>query len=65
MYVKNNCPLKKIIYLLLVVLGLGCYVAGSRGYSLVMVQELLIGVASHCGAQALEQAGLSSCGVLA
>ena len=40
-------------------------VAASEDYSLVAVCGLLIMVASHCGAQALECTGISSCGAWA
>ena len=40
-------------------------VAASGGFSLIVVHSLLIVVASHCGAWALEWAGFSSCGTWA
>ena len=67
-------PLKKFIYLFLALLGLHCCArafssCSERGLLFVVVQGLLIAVASRCGAWALgTQAsvvvarGLSSCG---
>ena len=51
-------------------LGLGCCVrafsrCGERWLLFVVVGGILIMVASHCGAQALECTGISSCGAWA
>ena len=57
------------IYLSLAALGLHCCVwafssCGNRGLLFLVVHRLLIAVASHCGARALEHR-LSSCGTQA
>ena len=50
------------IYFILAMLGLCSRDAVNGGYSLVVVQELLVAVAfSHCRAQALGYVGFSSC----
>ena len=53
-------------YLFLIALGLCCYtwlslVVVSKGYSLVVMHDLLIAGASYCKAQALGQVGFCGC----